>query len=463
MGQRGSLTPPLPQVTKLPFTDYSNWDDAGSLCYKNLGRWLLKVPSRIKNYLSPPRVDALSVSDTDESSLSQSSEEDSDVAEHEQQRDVAKKEKVGFRNRKIIEYENRIRQYSTPDKVFRYFATLVHAHTGEVFMTPADFLRSITPGIQQPEGLGLDQFQRFDPSREKIVLNLPADSIFYHLGSAGLISFSDYIFLLTVLSTSKRHFEIAFQMFDLNGDGDVDAEEFSAVESLLLQNSSIGSKHRDHGSAGTISKGSAASSALSKFFFGPDLREKLTIERFLEFHEQLQREILTLEFQRKDSNRKGTIKPRDFADLLVAYSGFARKKRAKMLKRVSRYFKAEDKKDIELDLEDYLKFFQFVNCIDDVDTALTFYHIAGASINPETFKHVARTVSQVELPDNVVEVIFVLFDEDGDGELSNREFVSVMKRRIQRGLEKSKDTGFIRLLRAMAKCVAQGTPAVLNG
>ncbi len=31
--------------------------------------------------------------------------------------------KVGFRSRKIIEYENRIRQYSTPDKIFRYFAT----------------------------------------------------------------------------------------------------------------------------------------------------------------------------------------------------------------------------------------------------------------------------------------------------------------------------------------------------
>ena len=31
--------------------------------------------------------------------------------------------KVGFRDRKIIEYENRVRHYSTPDKVFRYFAT----------------------------------------------------------------------------------------------------------------------------------------------------------------------------------------------------------------------------------------------------------------------------------------------------------------------------------------------------
>ena len=35
---------------------------------------------------------------------------------------------------------------------------------------------------------------------------LDGDSIFYHLGSHGLISFSDYIFLLTILSTSR--FEI---------------------------------------------------------------------------------------------------------------------------------------------------------------------------------------------------------------------------------------------------------------
>ena len=34
-----------------------------------------------------------------------------------------KKEKIGFRDRKIIDYENRIRTYSAPDKIFRYFAT----------------------------------------------------------------------------------------------------------------------------------------------------------------------------------------------------------------------------------------------------------------------------------------------------------------------------------------------------
>lgn len=30
-------------------------------------------------------------------------------------------------------------------------------------MTPDDFLRAITPGVKQPDGLDLDAFRRFDP------------------------------------------------------------------------------------------------------------------------------------------------------------------------------------------------------------------------------------------------------------------------------------------------------------
>lgn len=55
-----------------------------------------------------------------------------------------------------MEYENRMRTYSTPDKIFRYFATVrIVMNTGEttcVFMTPDDFLRAITPGSKQPDG-----------------------------------------------------------------------------------------------------------------------------------------------------------------------------------------------------------------------------------------------------------------------------------------------------------------------
>ena len=98
--------------------------------------------------------------------------------------------------------------------------------------------------------------------------------------------------------------------------------------------------------------------------------------------------------------------------------------------------------------------FQVLYSINDIDTALTFYNIAGAPIERSTMKHVAQTVSGVDLSDHVIDVVFVLFDENGDGKLSNKEFISVMKQRVMRGLEKPKDTGIGKILSAMTKCAS---------
>nr|XP_032511347.1 calcium uptake protein 1 homolog, mitochondrial-like isoform X4 [Danaus plexippus plexippus] len=388
-------------------------------------------------------------------------EETESDAEVDKRKKRYKKEKIGFRDRKIIEYENRMRQYSTPDKVFRYFATLQAQHHDqhEVFMTPDDFLRSMTPGVKQPDGLGLDQYRRYDPKTvsHRLNLDLDEDSIFYKLGSSGLITFSDYIFLLTVLSTSRRHFEIAFRMFDLNGDGDVDCEEFEKVAALIRQQSSIGSRHRDHANTGNTFKG--INSALTTYFFGPKLNEKLTIEKFLDFQHQLQNEILSLEFQRKQPDENGRITEADFAELLLAYAGYPAKKKARMLKRVKKMFRDHG---VGITREDYLKFFHLLNNINDVDTALTFYHIAGASIDQPTLRHVARTVAHVDLDPHVINVVFTIFDENLDGQLSNREFVAVMKNRLLRGLEKPKDTGFVKLMHSLIKCARDTKPALLD-
>ncbi|XP_026475772.1 calcium uptake protein 1 homolog, mitochondrial-like [Ctenocephalides felis] len=372
-----------------------------------------------------------------------------------------KKEKLGFRDRKIIEYENRMRAYSTPDKIFRYFATirLSQESGAEVYMTPDDFLRAITPGMKQPDGLGLDQYKKYDPKDVKINLDLSLeeDSIFYKLGSAGLITFSDYIFLLTVLSTSRRHFEIAFRMFDINGDGDVDSDEFVRVATLVRNQTSIGTRHRDHANTGNTFKG--VNSALTTYFFGENLDQKLTIEKFLNFQHDLQKEILYLEFLRKDPEN-GKITELDFAELLLAFAGYTEKKKARMLKRVKKTFRGDD--SIGISKEEFMDFFHFLNNINDVDTALTFYHIAGASIDQATLKHVAKTVARINLSDHIIRVVFTIFDENCDNQLSNREFVSVMKNRLLRGLEKPKDTGFLKLLYSILKCAKESRPSFFD-
>ena len=81
-------------------------------------------------------------------SLSNSSESSSDESEDEEEDEGKKpkkeaKERVGFRDRKIIDYENRIRAYSTPDKIFRYFATYRSIVDSEVGYKPLFFRLSL--------------------------------------------------------------------------------------------------------------------------------------------------------------------------------------------------------------------------------------------------------------------------------------------------------------------------------
>ncbi|XP_036192932.1 calcium uptake protein 1, mitochondrial isoform X8 [Myotis myotis] len=350
---------------------------------------------------SPPSVKKSEVGDKGKN------KDEGEVCNHEKKADDScpephpeekKKKRSGFRDRKVMEYENRIRAYSTPDKIFRYFATLkvISEHgESEVFMTPQDFVRSITPNEKQPEHLGLDQYiiKRFDGKAEfykkrKNVLHrvrkkskrsilkrrkkeerarsgstkpkvkeirrqimqwlekkiaqerekfADEGSIFYTLGECGLISFSDYIFLTTVLSTPQRNFEIAFKMFDLNGDGEVDMEEFEQVQSIIRSQTSMGMRHRDRPTTGNTLK-SGLCSALTTYFFGADLKGKLTIKNFLEFQRKLQHDVLKLEFERHDPV-DGRITERQFGGMLLAYSGVQSKKLTAMQKQLKKHFK----------------------------------------------------------------------------------------------------------------------------
>ncbi|KAK2530818.1 hypothetical protein Q9233_006037 [Columba guinea] len=285
------------------------------------------------------------------------------------------------------------------------------------------------------------------------------------------------------------------------------SEILGVVQSIIRSQTSMGMRHRDRSTTGNTLK-TGFNSALTTYFFGADLKGKLTISHFLDFQRKLQHDILKLEvvaltrgvggisdvqtyeespgakrhafgnhlvchgegeedgliikygkpkmcltgpqfvledecfggkeqeFERHDPV-EGRITERQFGSMLLAYSG------------------VQSKKLTGLTFEEVESFFTFLKNINDVDTALSFYHMAGASLDKVTMQQVARTVAKVELSDHVCDVVFALFDCDGNGELSNKEFVAIMKQRLMRGLEKPKDMGFTRLMRAMWKCAQE--------
>lgn len=63
--------------------------------------------------------------------------------------------------------------------------------------------------------------------------------------------------------------------------------------------------------------------------------------------------------------------------------------------------------------KEYYDFAQVLKNINEIDTALTFYHVAGAAIDKQTLWHVAKTVAKVNLTDHMIDVVFAIFDENG--------------------------------------------------
>merc|ERR1711879_205314 len=133
--------------------------------------------------------------------------------------------------------------------------------------------------------------------------------IFKHITQNGLLSFSDYIFLLSVISTSERNWGILFKLFDEDKSGSVDKKEFAQVVKLAQNCTSIGDRHRDtkDNKAKNIL---TQNSAISEYFFGKAGDEKnnrkLELHDFLNFHRVLKSDILRLQFDREnpDENDK---------------------------------------------------------------------------------------------------------------------------------------------------------------
>ena len=70
--------------------------------------------------------------------------------------------------------------------------------------------------------------------------------------------FSTRGYLSVIISAPKRNFEIAFRMFDLDGNGVVDADEFDKVTEIIMKGTTVAKQH----------KTKKRQSNISRYFFG---------------------------------------------------------------------------------------------------------------------------------------------------------------------------------------------------
>merc|ERR1712055_307846 len=335
-------------------------------------------------------------------------------------------------------HENRVRMFMSRDKIFNYFASFQHiSQTGrkDMMMTPLDFYASITPDCSLAFGTGsgvhVDVTDKEVNSGDYYWGKSAAlDSLLNKVGEQGLLSYADYCFLLSLLSTPKRFIETAFNLFDVTGDGHINAKEFAYVSSKLAAKSGGFGAY----SATDQEEILASSSGLLNFLFGKDRKGKLDRNGFVKFHSDLMEEVIQLEFSEYDKTTSGRISERDLCHFLLKNSKIPPKKQAAMLKRVEKVWPSKAR---GISLPSFRNLFSALSSGAELERALFFLDVENIGVDMEEFRKVSSWVTQQELSDHVAKVLFVLIGGDEKGRILKEEISPVLGEwRFSRGFDK---------------------------
>ncbi|XP_011626389.1 calcium uptake protein, mitochondrial isoform X1 [Amborella trichopoda] len=354
-----------------------------------------------------------------------------------------------YRRRVFFNYEKRLRLRSPPEKVFEYFASHRHHH-GEMFMTPADLMRAVVP-VFPPSDSHIIREGFLRGERPPAELDCDASQFFmlFDTNGDGLISFPEYIFFVTLLSIPEPNFSATFKMFDLDSNGKIEREEFKKVMQLMRSHNRQGSAHRDGLRPGFIVGDSVENGGLVEYFFGKDGKSSLQYEKFVKFLKDLHHEIIRLEFAHYDYKSCGTISARDFALSMVAAADMGLI--SKFLDRVDELSDNPHLRDMQITFEEFKAFAELRKKLYPLALAIFSYGKVNGLLTKDDFQRAASHVCDVVVTENMVDVVFHVFDANRDGNLSIDEFLGAVQRR-ERDIGNPMEMGCVGVVSCWLSC-----------
>uniref|UniRef100_A0A8C7PBC7 EF-hand domain-containing protein n=1 Tax=Oncorhynchus mykiss TaxID=8022 RepID=A0A8C7PBC7_ONCMY len=308
-------------------------------------------------------------------------------------------------------------QLSARRMCFNQFASMTY--NKELYMTPRDFLFSIM----------LENVDR-------------------------LISYTEYLFLLTILTKPHTGFHIAFKMLDIDGNEHVDRKEFLKLKKIIGKRKETVPKEGIT-DVKPVAEGDDVNTTLQAFFFGRNGENKLQYKGFCRFMEDLQAEVQEMEFL-QFSKGMDTMRREDFAEWLLHYTNEEANEAywENMRKRIPA--------GQSITFDEFKAFCLFTNNLEDFAFSVKMISEANRPIGMVQFRRAVKIATGHDLSENVLDTVFKIFDLDGDNCLSHKEFIGVMEDRVLRGLKVQPQRGITNYWKCVKRETLKGAQEALR-
>mgnify|MGYP005991741027 CR=1 FL=1 len=308
-------------------------------------------------------------------------------------------------------------------------------------------LSSLVPGAHFVSGL---QSQGSTPSAAASFASLIDQN------GDGLISFPEFMVFITVLALPAEQLDVAFHLFDADGSGTLDQSEYNALLRVLRKRTAAGKMADDStitGAASQLSQVALPAAAGG----GGDAPRRISFKAFHSFILEAKRLLRHIEIDRY-SGGADSLTPLQFGRLVVGNAPASLQ--SALAERLSTRLAASTAERINM--EDVQEYYMLLDNLGDLLFAMSLagplvaakqggQHQQGA-LTKQQFAHACAVVLtemrkaeklvtggsaavSSSLSPVTVDVLFALFDADGDGRLSISEISAAMEHHGSGGLQ----------------------------
>ncbi|KRZ31145.1 Calcium uptake protein 3, mitochondrial [Trichinella pseudospiralis] len=301
---------------------------------------------------------------------------------------------------------------------------------GEAYMSPFDFMQSLTSKAS-PEIITrktLNRLEALQLTKETPSVTSSSCTFFRDANHHGLISYFDYLFLLSLLSEPESRFRIAFDLFDQNKDGKLEMDEFYRMTSGILPK-----KLRENHYEKTTTKHKISEytkddcfifTTLSNHFFGSDHKSTLSYDDFHRFIRNFQLEVWEFQFMLFSTSEKD-LTELEFAKMIYSYISLPLHHQEQCFK----HLEAKSHSNLlnRISFEEVCKFFTLLNNLNNFSYALNLCNLSNDPLTHAEFQRAVNASCGFKFQPNVVSSIFNIFSADNNGKLTINEFISMLQ------------------------------------